>query len=333
MHNFLRLTSAVFIYCSTFSYAHAEKPIRIVGSTAVYNFVTMVAERMGKTTDFRTPIVEATGTGGGIKIFCGGQGKKYPDVVNASRPMSPDEKNLCCQNRVGDLIEIKIGYDGIVIGAHPSQEAFPLTRINLSKALAEYVETESGWVKNPYKFWNQIDPSLPQTRISVLGPTSTLATREVFEDKVILEGCQAFAQDKNQCKPTIREDGAFIEVAEHENVVIQKLELKPKSIGFVSYGYYMQNPGKIKPIAIDGILPSVESIATNTYPLSRPLFLYVKKDQLNKVPGLREFLGEFLSDQASGPHGYLIDKGLIPLSPEERDSMRKEIMVECKEKN
>jgi phosphate transport system substrate-binding protein len=325
MHNFWRLTSAVLIYFSTFSTLHAERPVRIVGSTAVYTFVTMVAERVGKTTDFRTPIVEATGTGGGIKIFCGGKGKKYPDMVSTSRPFTEAEKKYCSANGAGDILEIKIGYDGIVIGAHPSQRAFPLTREDLSKALCEYIETPKGLVKNPFKTWDQVNSSLPHTKISVLGPTSTLATREVFEEKVIKEGCMKYAEHKNKCKGTIREDGAFIEVAEHENVVIQKLELKPESIGFVSYGYYTQNPGKIKPISIDGILPSQETIADDSYPLSRPLFLYVKRAQLKKNPGLHAFLEEFLSDQASGPNGYLLDKGLIPLNSQDRQIIKEQI--------
>lgn len=322
MHNFWILTSAVFIFLNTFSSAYAEKSIRIVGSTAVYTFVTMVAERVGKTTDFRTPIVEGTGTGGGIKIFCGGMGRAYPDIVNTSRAMTAEEKRYCAQNNVKDVIEIKIGYDGIVIGAHPSQDAFSLSRVQLSKALSEYVEGH----KNPHKMWDDIDPQLPHKKISVLGPTSTLATREVFEEKVIIEGCKMHASAPAKCKPAIREDGVFIEVAEHENVVIQKLELKPQSIGFVSYGYYTQNPGKITPVAIDGVLPDAESIANNSYPLSRPLFIYVKKDHLKTVSGLPEFLEELLSDQASGPNGYLIDKGLIPLSSKDRDVERSKIL-------
>jgi phosphate transport system substrate-binding protein len=325
MHNFWLLTSAVLIFFSTFSYSQAERPIRIVGSTAVYGFVTMVAERFGKTTDFRTPIVEATGTGGGIKIFCGGRGKMHPDVVNTSRPMSKAEKQLCRKNGVGDVVELKIGFDGIVIGGHPSQEAFALTRQDLSKALSEYVETPAGWILNPNQTWNQVDRTLPKTKISVLGPTSTLATREVFEDIVIKGGCQLYANDKTKCTGSIREDGAFIEVAEHESVVIQKLELKPEAIGFVSYGYYTQNPGKIKPMAIDSVLPSVETITANTYPLSRPLFIYVKKNQLKNNPVLKAFLEEFFSDQASGPNGYLLDKGLVPLNPQERESMRSKL--------
>jgi phosphate transport system substrate-binding protein len=325
MHNFLRLASAVLIYISTFSQLHAERPIRIVGSSGVYSFVTMVAERFGRTTDFRTPIVEATGTGGGIKIFCGGPGKTYPDVVNTSRPMSDHEKKYCAKNGVEEVLELKIGYDGIVIGAHPSQTAYALTRQDLSKALSEFAETPEGFVRNPYTTWAQINPDLPNSKISVLGPTSTLATREVFEEKVIREGCQASAIDKAKCKGSIREDGAFIEVAEHESVIIQKLELKPESIGFVSYGYYTQNPGKIKPISIDGVLPSIESISSNTYPLSRPLFIYVKKTQLKRSPALKAFLEELFSDQASGPNGYLLDKGLIPLSTEERETVKREI--------
>ena len=304
------------IFLSTISSAQADRPIRIVGSTAVYGFITMVAERMGKTTDFRTPIVEATGTGGGVKIFCGGKGKNYPDAVNTSRPMTPEEKRLCQANGVGDLLEIQIGYDGIVIGAHPSQDTFPLTRVDLSKALSEYVDTPAGWVKNPYKTWDEVNSALPNTDIVVLGPTSTLASRELFDKKVIHDGCLRWAHDQTKCTGTIREDGAFIEVAENESVIIQKLELKPEALGFVSYGFFVQNPSKIQPMSIDGIMPTVETISKGTYPLTRPLYIYIKKAQMKRYPGLKALLHELLSNQASGPNGYLLDKGLIPVKPE-----------------
>lgn len=315
MHNFWRLTSAVFIFLQISAPTKAESTVRIVGSTAVYTFATMVAERMGQTTKYKTPIVEATGTGGGIKIFCGGVGKSYPDIVNTSRPFTQEEKNYCKQNGVDQLLEIKIGYDGVVIAGAPSSSTLSLTRQDLSKALSEYVYIDGARTKNPYQTWDQVNPHLPHKPISVLGPTSTLATREVFEEKVIRDGC---LMTQTNCDTTIREDGKFEEVAEHDNVVIQKLALKPKSIGFVSYGYYTQNPSKIKPIAIDGVYPSQQSIANNTYPLSRPLYIYVKTSSLKKSRAIQAFIDEFFSNQASGPHGYLIGKGLIPLNKEER---------------
>lgn len=315
MHNFLRLTSAVFIFFMTSSCLHAEKAIRIVGSTAVYTFVTMVAERLGQTSSHKTPIVEATGTGGGIKIFCGGLGKSYPDIVSTSRSLTPEERKYCHTNGTGDIIELKIGYDGIVIGGSVKKKSLALTRKDLSRALSEYVNIDGIRTKNPYNSWKEVNASLPNQPILVLGPTSTLATREVFEEKVIYEGCLLENED---CETTIREDGKFIEVAEHENVVIQKLGLKPTAIGFVSYSYYSQNPGKLKPIPIDGILPSPASIANNTYPLSRPLFLYVKKESLDTSKAIQDFLAEFFSEQASGTHGYLISKGLIPLNQKDK---------------
>lgn len=327
MHNFLALTSALFIFFTPFSHLKAERPIRIVGSTAVYTFVTMAAERLGRTTDVRTPIVEATGTGGGIKIFCGGTGKNYPEIVSTSRQISDQERKQCKINGIEDILEIKIGYDGIVIGAHPTQKPFSLTRKELSMALSEYVQTKNGWVKNPYRTWDEINSAFPQIKISVLGPTSTLATREVFEEKVIKDGCKQ-NPEATKCSGNIREDGVFIEVAEHENVVIQKLELKPQSIGFVSFGYYSQNPGKIKPFCIDGIFPTLETIGNNSYPLSRPLFLYIKKNQFAERKAIGAFLNELFSEQAAGPNGYLIDKGLIPLSSEEQKAIIESISNE-----
>ena len=322
MHNFWRLTSLVLIIFLTTSPAIARQQIRIVGSTAVYTFITMVAERFGKTTDFKTPIVEATGTGGGIKIFCGGSGPNYPDIVNASRPMTVAEKRLCRQNGVKDLLELKIGYDGIVIGMDPSQDIFPLTRVDLAKALSEKVEIKGQWLSNPYKRWHQVNPSLPDEPIVVLGPTSTLATREVFEDMVIKQGCQNYVKDTKACSPNIREDGPFIEVAEHENVVLQKLALKPKGLGFVSFGFYHQNPNRLRPLSVDGVLPTVQTISDKSYPLTRPLYCYVKQSRLAEMPSLQAFLTELFSDQASGDYGYLVDKGLIPLAENERNEIK-----------
>lgn len=322
MHNFWRLTSAVLIILCTLSPVEARQQVRIVGSTAVYTFVTMVAERLGKTTDFKTPIVEATGTGGGIKIFCGGPDKDYPDMVSTSRQMSDSEKRLCRKNGVNDIIELTIGYDGIVIGTDPTHEVFPLKKTDLSKALSEKVENNNQWIPNPYQTWHSVNSSLPNEPIIVLGPTATLATREVFEDKVIKEGCKEYASNPKACLKNIREDGRFIEVAEHENVVVQKLGLKPKSLGFVSYGFYYQNPNKIKPLPIDGVLPTTQTISDRSYPLARPLYFYIKKDRLVEMPSLRAFLDEFLSKGASGPQGYLVDKGLIPLSESEREKIK-----------
>lgn len=328
MQNFYLVTSALFIFFNSIASADTIKPIRIVGSTAVYGFSTIVAERVSKTKGVPAPVIEATGTGGGIKIFCAGKSKTYPDAVNTSRPMTEHEKKICTQNGVGDIIEIKIGYDGIVIGAHPSQSPINLSRTDLSKALSERVEDPHAkechkWQRNPYHYWDQINPAYPHRKIIVFGPTASLATRELFEERVIKEGCLEYVSTdlKKQCSTTIREDGAFIEVAEHESVVIQKLDLKPEALGLVGYGYYTQNPSKLTPLPIDGVMPSPESIASGAYPLARPLYIYVKRHNLEKKPVLKVYLQELLSESAMGHDGYLLDKGLIPYSEEERQSI------------
>lgn len=322
MHNFWRLTSLVFIFFATLHSGEARNQARVVGSTAVYTFMTTVSERLGRMKQCATPIVEATGTGGGVKIFCGGPGDDYPDMVNTSRPMTKEEYQFCRQHGIEDVIEFKIGFDGIVVGQHPSNPEVSLNIADLYKALAERVEVNGKWVLNPYKNWKEIDQHLPDHEIIVLGPTSSLATREVFEEKVIRAGCQVSVQLPEQCHRNIREDGPFIEAAEYENVIVQKLSLKRGAIGFVSYGFYHQNPNQIRPIAVNGVRPSLKTISDQSYPLSRPLFVYVKKGQLQKVPGLYALLSELLSENASGEDGYLVDKGLIPLSRPEREAMR-----------
>ncbi len=304
----------------------ARDQIRIVGSTAVYPFATAVAAQFGKTSEFKTPVIEATGTGGGIKIFCSGTGKRYPDIVNASRPMSPAEKRMCKAHGIENIIEIIIGYDGIVIGIPQNRPAFSLTCGDLFQALGEKLQSEDQWVQNPHHTWQEINANLQNQSIVVLGPPSTLGTREVFEQKAIKAGCQQICNDSAQCSGILRHDDALIEVAGPENVIVQKLEGNPNAIAIFSFGFLRNNRNKVQALAINGVLPSAQTITSGRYPLSRPLYMYVKQDQIKKVPGINEYLEEFLSDHTSGPQGYLIKKGLVPLAGNKRQRQYLRVM-------
>lgn len=308
--------------------------ISIVGSSTVYPFSAAVAEQFGKKGDFKTPKVESTGTGGGIKLFCGGVGPSFPDIANASRGMKKSEFESCQKNGVKDIVEVKIGFDGIVIAqSKKAKQEIVLTRKEIFLALAKRVPDpqapDSGdLVANPYKTWNEVNPSLPKTKIEVLGPPPSSGTRDAFAELAMEGGCQQISwlkakkesDDsffKNVCM-TIREDGAYIEAGENDNLIVQKLEANPNAAGIFGYSYLTLNEDKLKGAPIDGRKPIYELIANGTYPISRPLYFYVKKAHVGVIPGIEEYLAEFTSDKAAGPEGYLADKGLIALPDADR---------------
>jgi phosphate transport system substrate-binding protein len=306
--------------------------ISIVGSSTVYPFATVVAEQMGKAGKFKTPKVESTGTGGGIKLFCGGVGVQHPDVANASRAMKKSELEACQKAGVTDIVEVKIGFDGIVLAySKKSKQKLDLSRKEIFLALAKRVPDPAKpetLVENPYKSWNEINPKLPATKIEVLGPPPTSGTRDAFAELALEGGCQSFdwikakkASDeawfKNVCM-TVREDGAYVEAGENDNLIVQKLENNPSALGVFGFSYLEQNADKVAGATIDGVVASYESISSGKYPISRPLFFYVKKAHVGMIPGLEAYIAEFTSDKAWGDEGYLADKGLIPLPAKER---------------
>lgn len=308
--------------------------INIVGSSTVYPFSAAVAEQFGKKGGFKTPKVESTGTGGGMKLFCGGIGPSFPDIANASRGIKKSEFEACQKNGVKEIVEVKIGFDGIVIAqSKKAKQEIVLTRKEVFLALAKRVPDpqapDSGdLVVNPYNTWNEVNPSLPKTKIEVLGPPPSSGTRDAFAELALEGGCQQIpwlkakkesdeSFFKNVCM-TIREDGAYIEAGENDNLIVQKLEANPNAAGIFGYSYLTLNEDKLKPAPIDGRKPTYELIANGTYPISRPLFFYVKKAHVGVIPGIEEYLTEFTSEKASGPEGYLADKGLIALPDAER---------------
>jgi len=309
--------------------ATAREQIRIVGSSTVFPFATAVAERFGRTTAFKTPVVESTGTGGGFKLFCAGVGEGHPDIANASRAIKESEVKSCAENGVTEITEVKIGYDGIVIANAKNAPALNLTVAQVWQALAKSVPVNGRMAANPYKMWSDIDPSLPAEKIEVFGPPPTSGTRDAFVELVLDKGCAAFAEvealdadTKKAACQTVREDGAFIEAGENDNLIVQKIEANPRSLGVFGFSFLDQNADKLQGSAIAGVAPTFEAIADGSYPVSRPLFIYVKNTHVGVVPGIADYVAEFVSERAAGEDGYLADKGLIPLPEAER----KEVM-------
>jgi len=312
--------------------AQAREQIRVVGSTTVFPFIAAAAEQFGREGNFRTPIVEATGTGGGFKTFCGGVGKEFPDISDASRPIKPAEVQLCEQNNIGKVAELKIGYDGIVLANARHAPAFQLTRKEIFLALARDVPVDGKLVRNPYHNWHEIAPKLPDQPILIFGSPSTSGTRDAFVELVMQVGCKqfpefskSFSNDedmKHECG-YMREDGAFVEEGENGNLIIQKLLHNENALGIFGYNFLEQNESNVQASMIEGIAPNYATITSGQYTLARSLYIYVKLAHLPMIPGLREFVREVLSDAATGDDGYLIMRGLLPLSASDHQAMQK----------
>ena len=308
--------------------AEARDQIRIVGSSTVFPFSTAVAEQFGKTTRFPTPVVESTGTGGGMKLFCSGVGEDHPDMTNASRRIKKSEFAACTANGI-DITEVKIGFDGIVIANAKTGPDMSLTLEQVFLALAAVIPQGGKLVANPNKMWSDIDPTLPNRKIEVLGPPPTSGTRDAFVEIAMEGGCKTLAGamelglTKKACH-AVREDGAYIEAGENDNLIVQKLEANPAAFGIFGFSFLDQNADKLKGASVDGTPPEFEEIAAGNYPVSRSLFFYVKQQHVGVIPGIKEFVTEFTSENAWGPDGYLIDKGLIPLPDAERAAMAKQ---------
>jgi phosphate transport system substrate-binding protein len=316
----------------------ARDYISIVGSSTVYPFSTVVAEQFGKTSKFKTPKVESTGSGGGIKLFCGGVGVAHPDIANSSRAIKSTELAACAANGVKDIVEVKIGYDGIVLAESRAAPGLPLTLRDIYLALAKQVPNPNGTetlVANPYKTWKQVNPKLPAETIEVLGPPPTSGTRDAFVELGMEGGCKTFPwikaikdKDENRFKQvcyTIREDGRFVEAGENDNLIVQKLKANKNAVGIFGYSFLEQNADTVKGSVVDGQAPTFENIASGKYPVSRPLYFYVKKAHVGAIPGIKEFIAEFTSQKAMGEDGYLADRGLVPMPAAEYQVVRKRV--------
>ena len=328
---FLSLLNFVFIYSVT-----SRDQINVVGSSTVYPFSTVVAENFGNKTGIKVPKIESTGSGGGMKLFCKGLGTGHPDITNASRRIKKNEFNQCKENGI-DVVEIKVGYDGIVIANSKKAKLLNLTKRQIFLALAKQVpegNKEGGsLVDNPNKKWSDIDPNLPNKKIEVLGPPPTSGTRDAFNELAIEGGCKTFPklkaikkQDKKKYKAicrAVREDGAFIEAGENDNLIVQKLVENENDFGVFGFSFLIENEDKIQGSTVDGKAPTMETIADKSYGVSRPLYFYVKLAHVDVIPGIREFLAEYTSDDSWGPGGYLEERGMIPMPENEREFFKK----------
>ncbi|WP_446011199.1 PstS family phosphate ABC transporter substrate-binding protein [Candidatus Electrothrix sp.] len=319
-------------------WASGRDYVSIVGSSTVYPFATTVAERFGKTSSFKTPKIESTGSGGGMKLFCAGTAIDTPDITNASRRIKKSEYDSCMKNGVKEIVEVKVGYDGIVLANSKKAPRFKLSKKDIYLALARTVPDPKGsktFVDNPYTTWKEVNASLPDTKIEVMGPPPTSGTRDAFDELAMQGGCKTFPwvkamkkTDKEQFKAVcqaLREDGPYIEAGENDNLIIQKLEANPDSLGIFGFSYLDQNADKIQGSIVDGVEPSFDKISDGSYSISRSLYMYVKKSHVGVVPGLEEYLAEFTSDRAWGEEGYLAEKGLIPMPEEERTQVGKAV--------
>jgi phosphate transport system substrate-binding protein len=340
------------------SLAANRDSVSVVGSSTVYPFATVVAERFGRSTSFKAPKIESTGSGGGLKLFCSGVGANTPDITNSSRRIKKSEYDDCQANGVTSIIEVFVGYDGIAIANAKTAPMLKLSLTDLYYALAKDVPGADGkLVPNPNMLWSDINPALPATKIEVLGPPPTSGTRDAFSELAMGGGAkgvpslkalydlgadqateikaaiaalgmpegfyQAMVDKKGKAPKgsdifktiaySLREDGAYIEAGENDNLIVQKLEANPAALGIFGYSFLEENGDKVQGSVIDGVAATFDTIAGGEYPVSRPLYFYLKGAHVGKIPGIQEYALEFTSDRAMGEDGYLLDRGLIPL--------------------
>ena len=311
------------------------REIRIVGSSTVYPFTTIVGETFAAEGN-TAPVIESTGTGGGMKLFCAGTGASHPDFTNASRAIKSSEVEKCAANGITPL-EMMVGYDGIVFANSKEGTAMEVTPRELFQALAKDVPQENGnLVPNPFTMWNEINPNFPAIKIEVLGPPPSSGTRDAWVELVMEKGCKTYdwvkamkKKDKKAYKGIchgIREDGAYIEAGENDNLIIQKLANNPNAFGIFGYSFLDQNTDVIKGTVINGIAPTFDSIADGSYPASRALYVYAKKEHMGKIDGMIEFMELYLSDEMAGADGSLGDAGLIPLPNKELDKVKADVL-------
>lgn len=306
------------LFAATVPYGavQARDTIQIVGSSTVYPFATVVAEKLGKK-NFNTPVIESTGTGGGMKLFCAGLGVKYPDFTNASRAIKKSEVELCAKNGVTGIVEIIIGNDGIAFSNSANSAPFNFTKEQLWKAMAEHGPKP--------KTWSQIDPSLPDVAIKIMAPPPTSGTRDAWNSLVMKAGCKSVGKyddlGKKKCA-VFREDGAVEEAGENDTLIVKRLAADPEAFGIFGFSFLDQNRDQIQGSTIEGVEISLDTIQSYEYPIARPLFFYAKKAHVNVVPGMQEYMDEFVSDNAVGEYGYLMDRGLVPLESKSLSEVR-----------
>ncbi|MBZ0162896.1 MAG: PstS family phosphate ABC transporter substrate-binding protein [Notoacmeibacter sp.] len=317
--------------------AAARDQIKIVGSSTVFPYTQAVSEEFSNKTGKAAPVVESTGTGGGFKVFCGGVGESHPDITGASRAIKDSEVKLCAENGVDNISEALIGYDGLSIAHARSAPEIDLTEEQIFLALAaELPDGKGGFIANPNKKWSDIDASLPAIDIVAFGPPPTSGTRDAFVELVMQDGCKDLAgmadlkkADKDKWEEVcsrMRQDGPFIEAGENDNLIVQRLEADSNAVGIFGYSFLYENSDKLKAVKVNGIEPNFDTIADGSYPVARPLFFYVKNAHRDVIPGMKEFVEEYMSDAALGADGYLAERGLTPLSDEKRKEVQEAVL-------
>lgn len=336
--NVLKITAAALVASAAFAgAASARDQVKIVGSSTVFPYSQAVAEEYANKTGSAAPVVESTGTGGGFKAFCGGIGPDFADITGASRAIKDSEIELCAGNGVDDITESLIGYDGLSIAHARSAPAMDLTEEQIFLALAaEIPDGNGGFVENPNKKWSDIDASLPDFDIIAFGPPPTSGTRDAFVELVMHDGCAGLDgmaelkksdEDKwEEVCSRMRQDGPFVEAGENDNLIVQRLESDANAVGIFGYSFLYENNDKLQAVKVNGVAPTFDTIADGSYPVSRPIFFYVKNAHRDVIPGMKEFLAEYMSDEALGPDGYLAERGLTPLSDEKRQEIQEQVL-------
>ncbi|KXS39594.1 MULTISPECIES: PstS family phosphate ABC transporter substrate-binding protein [Modicisalibacter] len=325
MNRILKTTAVAAAVMGVVGVAQAREQLRIVGSSTVYPFASYVVEEFGATTDYQTPVIESTGSGGGLKLFCAGVGEDTPDITNASRPMKVSEFERCKKNGVTDITEATIGYDGIAFAESSDNDPINLTRKQIFLALAAKVPQDGKLVANPYKKWSDIDPSLPDREISVYGPPTTSGTRDAFEELVMEAASEDMKAYGGKAYTDIRSDGAYIDAGENDNLIVQRLAEDTDAFGIFGYSYLEENSDTLTGASIDGVEPTPETISSGDYPVSRSLFFYIKNQHADSVPAMYEYANLFMSEKMIGPMGYLKGLGLIPLPEDMRKMQRQQV--------
>ncbi|BBI75161.2 phosphate ABC transporter substrate-binding protein [Vreelandella aquamarina] len=325
MNRILKTTVIAAAVMSVAGVAQARDQIRIVGSSTVYPFASYVTEEFGALTNYPTPVIESTGSGGGIRLFCNGVGEGTPDITNASRRMKPSELERCEENGVTDITEAKIGSDGIVLGLAASNEPIDLTLEQIFLAVAAQVPVDGELVDNPYTNWSDIDASLPDRAISIYGPPSTSGTRDAFEELVMEAASAEMDIYGEEGYTDIRTDGVYIDAGENDNLIVQRLAEDTGAFGIFGYSFLVENPDTIMGATIGGVEPEVEAISSGEYPVARSLWFYLKNQHADEVTPMYEYANMFMEDQMIGSDGYLVDIGLIPLPEAEREQARQKV--------
>ncbi|MCG8610278.1 MAG: substrate-binding domain-containing protein [Pseudomonadales bacterium] len=314
MHKYLITLLMLIFACQS----QARDQIRIVGSSTVYPFASFVAEEFGSVSRYPTPIVESTGTGGGMKLFCSDNSMDSPDITNASRRIKIKELDLCHRNGVKNITEVMFGYDGIVIAQDKDNADMPLSKLELLLAVAKKVpnKTNDGLIDNPYKYWNEINPKLPKREIKIYGPPVSSGTRDAFEEIVLqyqTEEMKVYRDAGLKGYRFIRTDGAFIPSGENDNLIVQKLTKDKMALGIFGYSFLAENSDSIKSVDIDSVTPTAANIANKSYPISRSLFFYIKNDHKETLPAMEEYVAMFMDEAIIGMDGLLTEIGLIPM--------------------